>query len=82
MNKTLFFLFRAALFMVGFVLVAYAMVYFGQYLGEFRDYYFRTGNYAEVLALIIITLGISYVLRKLLLQVYRKEAGIKRRKKK
>ncbi|MFH1895288.1 MAG: hypothetical protein ABIJ74_01745 [archaeon] len=81
MNKTVFFLLRTAVFLTGFVLVAYGMVFFGEYLGEFRDYYFKTGDYAEVLVLILITLGIGYVLRKLLLSVYRKEAGITRRRK-
>ena len=81
MNKTVFFLFRTSVFMIGFLLVAYGMVYFGQYLGEFRDYYLMTGNYAEVIVLLLITFGISYVLRKLLLSVYRKEAGIKRKRK-
>lgn len=82
MSKTMFFLFRASLFMIGFLAVAYAMVYFGQYLGEFRDYFFRAGKWPEALALVIIVLGISTVLRKLLLWEYRKEAGIKRRRKK
>ncbi|MFH1664256.1 MAG: hypothetical protein ABH986_05650 [archaeon] len=81
MNKTVFFLLRTAVFLTGFVLVAYGMVFFGEYLGEFRDYYFKTGDYAEVLVLILITLGIGYILRKLLLSVYRKEAGITRRRK-
>lgn len=79
MKEKLLLLFRIALFMVGFALVAYGMVFFGQYLGEFRDYFFKTGEWDKVIGLIIITLGTGYVLKKLLIWEYRKEAGITRR---
>jgi hypothetical protein len=80
MNKTLFFLFRVLLFLSAFILVAYAMVFFGQYLSEFRDFYFRTGDYGKAIALIAITIGIGYTLKKLLMWEYRKQAGIRRKK--
>jgi amino acid transporter len=82
MKNKLLFAFRVILFLIGFLLVAYGMVFFGAYLGEFRDYYFRAGQWDKALVLAVIVLGIGYVLRKLLLWEYRKEAGIKRRKRK
>jgi len=81
MKDKLLFSFRIVVFLIAFVLVAYGMVFFGEYLGSFRDYFFKTGEWDKVIGLLIITFGISYVLRKLLLSVYRKEAGIRRRKK-
>ncbi len=80
MKQKMFFLFRAALFLLGFVLVAYGMVFFGQHLGSFRDYFLRSGKWPEAIALVIISFAIGYVLKKLLLWEYRKEAGIKRRR--
>ncbi len=82
MKHKIFFAFRAILFLIGFLFVAYGMIYFGEYLGDFRDYYFKTGDYGKVLALVAITLGIGYVLRKLLIWEYRKETGITRRRRK
>ena len=79
MKEKVLFLFRIALFLIGFALVAYGMVFFGHYLGEFRDYFFKTGEWDKVIGLTIITLGLGYVLRKLLIWEYRREAGITRR---
>ena len=79
MKEKMFFLFRIALFMMAFILVAYGTVFFGDYLGKFRDYFIRAGELDKALGLIIIVFGISYVLRKLLISVYRKEAGITRK---
>ncbi len=79
-GEKMLFAFRTILFLLGFVLVAYGMVFFGQYLGEFRDFYFMSGQWDKALVMLVIVLAISYVLRKLLLSVYRKEAGIKRRR--
>ncbi|MBU2100558.1 hypothetical protein KKG83_04875 [Candidatus Micrarchaeota archaeon] len=82
MKDKLLFSFRVILFMLGFLLVAYATIAFGEYLGEFRNIYFMKGQWDKAIALVVITLGIGYVLRKLLISLYRKEAGITRRRKK
>jgi len=82
MKDKIFFAVRTILFLIGFLFVAYGMIFFGEYLGEFRDFFFRSGDYGKALALVGITLGIGYVLRKLLIWEYRKEAGITRRRRK
>jgi len=84
MKDKLFFLFRTAVFLTAFLLVAYATIAFGGYLGEFRDIYFKTGQYDKMIGMLVIVLLLGYVLRKLLLLVYAKEAGIthSRRKRK
>ncbi len=82
MNSKILFSFRTIIFLTAFVLAAYGMIFFGDYLGKFRDYFFKSGEWDKAVVLLIIVFGISYVLRKLLLLVYRKEAGITKTRRK
>ncbi|MFH1545421.1 MAG: hypothetical protein ABIE23_05060 [archaeon] len=75
-------MFRMLAFFAAFGVVVYAMLVLNDYLGDFRNLYFLLGNWGDAIGLAIFILGISFILRYLLLWQYRKSAGIKRRKRK
>ncbi|MEW6295101.1 MAG: hypothetical protein AB1467_02260 [Candidatus Diapherotrites archaeon] len=78
--KELNFAIKLLFFLMAFFLVVYASVAFGNYLGEFRDYFFRAGNYWQAALILIFVLGIGYILRKLLVWETRGLVGKKRKR--
>lgn len=73
-------MFRMLVFFAAFAVVVYAMLVLNDYLGDFRNLYFLLGQWDKAIGLLVFILGISFILRYLLLWQYRKSAKISRRK--
>ena len=78
--KELSFAVKLLIFFTAFLLVVYGIVFIGNYLGEFRDYFFRSGNYEKAAMLLIFILCIGYILRKLLMWETRGLIGKKKKR--
>jgi len=81
MKASFDFFLRALVFIIAFFLVVYFYAAIAGELGEFRDYFFRSGNYWMVIVILLFVLGVGTILKKLLLWEYRHESGIEKEKK-
>ncbi|GEM_PF-3255006 len=79
-ERVILFLEKAGIFLMAFVIVAFATIALTQWSDPFKEFFFKTGKWEELVLLMAFVLGIGYVLRWLLRLVFRIEAGIKPRR--
>ncbi|MDO8627574.1 MAG: hypothetical protein Q7K42_03855 [Candidatus Diapherotrites archaeon] len=77
-EKNLSFLLRALLFLVGVFLVVYAITRFDEVFSRIRTIYFITGEWYDLILIIIFAFAIGYVLKWLLKWEFHLLAGHKR----
>jgi len=66
LDKQMSFLARALFFFSGLFLVVYALVKFDEVFGRIRTIYFITGEWYDLILIIVFALALSYLLKWLL----------------
>lgn len=81
-ERTMLFFERAGIFLAALAIVAFATIALAQWSDPFKDFFLKTGRWEEFIVLTIFVLGLGYILRWLLMLVFRVEAntGARRRR--